>query len=276
MIPFKTRIRLRMSLENFEPARLYMPEGFWVGAAEDGDRDELGRIAARFGVPPLHAPEQAHYGIWLDTLGWSLHSPVPLGFSPLRLDFSSGATGYRLRQAGKRQPLGRAVGLKPGCQLHVIDATAGLGRDAGVLAQLGCNVTMIERSPILALLLEDSWKRTASPQIRGFVNVNNMDARDALSQFIVTPDVIYLDPMYPHRNKSSLVKKEMRIIRDLVGDDTDAEELLMEALAMKAKRVVVKRPRGAPTLPGPLPTRHITGPNTRYDIYETHAANSNQ
>lgn len=265
-----------MSQANFEPARLYVPEGFWVGAAEDSDMDELRRISEHFDVPPLHAPAQAHYGIWLDAMGWSLHSPALLNFSPLRLDFSSGATGYRLRQAGKRQPLGRAVGLKSGSQLHILDATAGLGRDAGVLAQLGCSVTMIERSPILALLLEDSLKRTASSQIHRNVNIYNMDARDALSQLAIAPDVIYLDPMYPHRNKSSLVKKEMRIIRDVVGDDADAEELLKGALAINAKRVVVKRPRGALSLPGPLPTRQITGPNTRYDIYETHLANSNQ
>ncbi len=48
-------------------------------------------------------------------------------------------------------------------------------------------------------------------------------------------DVIYMDPMYPIRKKSALLKKEMRILRRLVGDD-DASQLL--ALALKKQSTV--------------------------------------
>jgi 16S rRNA (guanine1516-N2)-methyltransferase len=81
------------------------------------------------------------------------------------------------------------------------------------------------------------------------------------------PDVIYLDPMYPHRDKSALVKKEMRYARALVGEDTDAGELLDIALKTARRRVAVKRPKSAAPLPGPQPAAEIASTNTRYDIY---------
>ncbi|OBS10773.1 SAM-dependent methyltransferase [Acidihalobacter prosperus] len=239
-----------------------------MGGAEDAESTELRRVAVRFGVDPVPAPRPDGYGLWLDAHGWSLHAPATQRFAPLRLDFSAGATGLRLRQAGRRQPLARAVGLKPGIALRVIDATAGLGRDGAVLAQLGCEVTMIERSPLMALLLEDGWLRTAPPAARARVRLHCADAREALVR-LAAPDVVYLDPMYPHRGKSALVKKEMRVIRELVGDDPDAGELLRVALSSGARRVVVKRPRGALPLDGSPPLRQVEGPNTRYDLYGT-------
>ena len=82
-----------------------------------------------------------------------------------------------------------------------------------------------------------------------------------------SPHVIYLDPMYPHRKKSALVKKEMRFFRALVGEDEDAGDLLDVALRCATTRVVVKRPRRGESLPGPPPTRTILGKSTRYDVY---------
>lgn len=59
------------------------------------------------------------------------------------------------------------------------------------------------------------------------------------------PDVVYLDPMYPHRQKSALVKKEMRVFQSLVGNDDDADSLLIPAMTIAKRRVVVKRPNYA-------------------------------
>lgn len=79
--------------------------------------------------------------------------------------------------------------------------------------------------------------------------------------------MICIDPMYPHRSKSALVKKEMRLIRLLVGDDSDSDQLLAAALAIAIRRVVVKRPRLAPALRGPEPNFTISGKNSRFDVY---------
>jgi 16S rRNA (guanine1516-N2)-methyltransferase len=193
----------------------------------------------------------------------------------LWIDFTGGRAAHRRQFGGGRgQPLARALGLKGGANPTVVDATAGLGRDGFVLASLGARVTLLERSPILAALLADGLARaTSHAEVGGTilprVQLINTDSRDWLRHCPAAqrPDVVYLDPMYPAREKSALVKKEMRFLQALVGKDEDAAELLAAALTCASKRVVVKRPKGAPPLAGPLPSGAVVSKNTRYDIY---------
>lgn len=200
--------------------------------------------------------------------------------SPFFIDFSHGQSAHRHQFGGGRsQPLARAIGLKGGANPTVVDATAGMGRDAFVLACLGASVTLLERSPILAALLADGLQRAAvDPQLDTTIPARMKLLEANAIQWLKTcptgqrPDVVYLDPMYPHRNKSALVKKEMRILRALVGDDDDAGELLQAALRCATKRVVVKRPRGAPHIvpaskQALRPASALESKNTRYDIY---------
>ena len=196
----------------------------------------------------------------------------PHSKSRLYLDYCAGAMAYRLRQLSKnkKQPLVRAIGLQGDRVLTVLDLTAGWGRDALILASLGCHMHLIERSVIVVALLDDALQRLqASLSDPLAIQLTTYDAKDYLIQLTAAhyPDVIYLDPMYPRRNKSALVKKEMRFLRQLVGDDTDADELLILSLTRANKRVVVKRPKGAPVLAGMEPNTVIKSPNTRYDIY---------
>lgn len=195
--------------------------------------------------------------------------------NPIYADFLSGRLGYRLVHGrNKHQPLARAVGLKRNPTPSVIDATAGLGRDAAMLMALGCQVVMLERSPIIAALLDDGLKRARQAAVMGtlikqrvrFIHAESITYLESLPNKD-RPDVVYLDPMYPHRTKSAMVKKEMRIFRDIVGEDTDAHSLLRVALQCATRRVVVKRPRNADSLHGPPPTISIYGKTTRYDVY---------
>ncbi len=198
--------------------------------------------------------------------------------SPVWVDFTVARLRMRSQQAGAaKQSLAKAVGVKPGWRPAVIDATAGLGRDAFVLASLGCHVTLLERHPVVAELLKDGIKRallhpdTAEVMRTGIKFIAGQAAsiiRDmAESQ---CADVIYLDPMFPHREKSARVKKEMRLFQTLVGEDEDVSALLDAALQFARKRVVVKRPSRAETLSKRTPHLVITGKSTRYDIYFTH------
>lgn len=204
-----------------------------------------------------------------------LRESAPGASRPFYIDFTAGAPAHRRRCGGGRnQPLARAVGLKGAAAPTVVDATAGLGRDAFVLAWLGCTVSLIERCPIIAALLRDGLRRAAGdpeigPLVAERLRLCVADSRDYLRRLAPDqrPEVVYLDPMYPHRRKSALVKKEMRLLRQLVGDDADAPALLAAALACARRRVVVKRPRLAPSLTGPPPTMRITAPNTRFDVY---------
>ncbi|MCK4871796.1 MAG: class I SAM-dependent methyltransferase [Phycisphaerales bacterium] len=189
---------------------------------------------------------------------------------PVFVDFDAGATAYRRKHGGGRnEPIARAVGLKRSTPT-VIDATAGLGRDAFLLAALGCQVTMIERSPILAALLRDGMDRAlSSPQLREIVgNRMTLHVGDSVELLpTLHADVVYLDPMFPpRRRESALVKKQMRLVRLVVGDEDDSRSLFEAAREASPRRIVVKRPRHAPPVAGE-PALVVKSPTMRYDVY---------
>ena len=192
---------------------------------------------------------------------------------PIYVDFVGGPLGFRrLSGRSRRQPIARAVGLRGG-PITVVDATAGLARDSFLLACLGCTVTAIERSSVLAALVRDGITRAEhhSPQLDAVLARFSLvlgDARSVLRSMTGSnaPDTIYLDPMYPPGKKAALVKKEMRLCRRLVGDDPDAGELFEAACRVAKKRVVVKRQLHAPPL-GPDTDTTRRGTRVRYDVY---------
>ena len=191
----------------------------------------------------------------------------------IAVNFVSGAMAHRRQFGGGRgEAIAKAVGVKGNYLPTVVDATAGLGRDAFVLASIGCQVTMFERHPVVAALLADGLDRayqdpTIGQLLQKQLRLIYHSSLHGLSLYQDKPDVVYLDPMFPHRQKSALVKKEMRIFQQLVGNDLDAEELLEPARRLAKKRVVVKRPDYAPFLANQKPTAEIKTKNHRFDIY---------
>jgi len=193
----------------------------------------------------------------------------------IKVDFVEGATAHRRKFGGGRgQDIAKAIGLKHGFTPHILDATAGLGRDAFVLASLGCQVTLMERMPVVAALLDDGLERAKLNSEVGeiaermqLVHVSSIE-KMALAEQV---DVVYLDPMYPHREKSAAVKKEMRVFQSLVGEDLDADALLAPALALAKYRVVVKRPSYAPPLNNKKPSTSIKMKKNRFDVYVNQA-----
>jgi 16S rRNA (guanine1516-N2)-methyltransferase len=188
---------------------------------------------------------------------------------PIFADWTAAELRRRVR-AGRRELLPRAVGLHKDPTLGVLDATAGLGRDGYVLAALGASVTLVERRADLAALLRDAQRRAlADLETRpGAQRINIVEAdAAALMRSGQRWDVIHLDPMYPHRDKSALPQKEMQFLRELTGGDDDADALLQPALEAARRRVVVKRPTGAPFLAGRTPAFQLSGKQARYDVY---------
>ena len=195
----------------------------------------------------------------------------------ISIDFLKGSLAHRQQFGGGRgQAISKAMGLKSGITPSILDTTAGLAGDAFVLATLGCPVTLIERSPIIFSLIENAVERASlneDVQIilkQGF-DIVNCDANDYIVKQINTsaeaPDVIYIDPMYPDRKKSALVKKDMQILQRLHDRDDNTPELLDNALKYARKRVVVKRPVHAETINKKAPNTCIKSKKTRYDIY---------
>ena len=201
----------------------------------------------------------------VDEHGLGLRDPVERA-AATRVDFLATDLHYRLKTTGKRQGVGKAVGLDKvaaGLRLQVVDATAGLGRDALVLAHLGCDVTMLEQHPVMHALLADGLARGLVQAEGEFLGVLqrlqlcHIDARSWLAAVErgehEAPDVVYLDPMFPPRDKSAKVKKDMALLHRLLGSEQDLGSLLEVALRVARYRVVLKRPDGKlpPELPAP-------------------------
>lgn len=212
-----------------------------------------------------------HEGVYLRTTDGKKHGRIQVDFC------AGGAAHRRLYGGGKGQMIAKAVGVATGIKPRVFDATAGLGGDAFVLACLGCDVTMMERSPVAAALLQDGLERA-----RQFAEYEDAELRDIISRMHLLPgnsiaylqaqtapvaEVIYLDPMFPERQKSAAVKKEMQAFHEVIGQDLDDAALLQAALARASHRVVVKRPRHAPAIDGQKPSYALEGKSSRYDIY---------
>lgn len=193
---------------------------------------------------------------------------------PFTLDFVKTLSGFTPADGSRKQPLARAVGLK---HHSVWDVTAGFAQDALLLVSMGYSVRAIERCPIVSAMLLDAWQRLQKSDAIQNSLVRRLQFTHADAIQILqsvddddAPEVIYLDPMYPpKRKKSAQVRKRLRILRDLVGDDSDAEELCLLAKQLAGKRVVVKRPVYAEPLLAD-PDIAFEGKLVRYDVYLQH------
>ena len=255
---------------------MHTPDNLAVAAATPDQQEKATSLAKQLGLPLATIATTNHLLLLVfnkDRLELRQNGPKAPG--PIWIDLTGGKTDYRRRRGGgRKQILVRAIGVKGKFKPTVLDGTAGLGQDSFVLACQGCKVEMIERNPVTASLLKDGLQRAANdPEIgkivRERMTLIEGDSLEKLAGIIPSqrPDVVYLDPMFPHRNKSALVKKEMQILRALVGDDEDSDKLLNIALEVATKRVVVKRPAFASPLTGPKPDLVFKTKNNRFDVY---------
>jgi 16S rRNA (guanine1516-N2)-methyltransferase len=200
---------------------------------------------------------------------------------PLRVDFSDPKFARRAGESLKKQNLGKAIGLKNLPAPRVLDATAGLGADGYLMAMAGCSVTLLERSPVVAALLQDGLSRGVHREPEGSATaLTNGLSRMRLLQTdfmeFAAPsgdyDVVYLDPMFPTDTRSARSKKPMFLLQQLLVSDQDEKEqagLLGRALEIAGRRVVVKRARLSPLVPGPEPDIQFKGSSSRFDVYLT-------
>ena len=233
------------------------------------------QLAAHYGFAlSTVLPVDDQFYLCLDAQGLSLKQ----GNFPrtaVQVNFSEGAAAHRRKfGGGQGQDIAKAIGVtayKP----SIVDATAGLGRDSFVLATLGCRVFAQERQPVVAALLADGLQRgAADPEIADIIARISLqygsshELLQPVSDPAQKPDVVYLDPMFEHDDKQTAqVKKDMQAFRAVVGQDTDADDLLEKALACARCRVVVKRARKAAPLAGREPSYALTGKANRFDVY---------
>ena len=190
----------------------------------------------------------------------------------LKCSFIEGPILHRLKYGkGRGQNLAKAVGMKSNKNRNIIDATAGLGYDSFILASLGANVTLIERSEKIYKLLQDGISEGMLyggeiSKIIGRMSLIYGDSKNILPQ--LSPEVILIDTMYKDRKKSALVKNDMRLVREIVGTDSDYTELIEVAFKFALNRVVIKQPRYAEPLKEIKECSHqILGKTIRYDVH---------
>ena len=192
----------------------------------------------------------------------------------IQVDFLSAALSYRAKHGGgKSEAIVKAIGGHKNKGLNVLDCTAGMATDSFVMASSGANVSMLERNIIVAALIEDALQRAQDLDVSSRLRFFNVDAKTFLNTKDYQSDkfdVIYLDPMFPHKKKSALVKKEMQAFQRLLGPDTDSDEIFELALNRALKRVVVKRPNYAPPLSSNdkrFPDLAVKSKKHRFDVY---------
>ncbi|MCH9689086.1 MAG: class I SAM-dependent methyltransferase [Gammaproteobacteria bacterium] len=183
--------------------------------------------------------------------------------TPILIDFEAVVT-ERCKQGLKKPAVLTACKPKPG--LKILDATAGFGRDAAVLASAGADVLMCEREPMLQALLTDGLTRL-NPSRGLQLDLISQDAKEYLTSLDKAdyPDVIYIDPMHPARTKSARVKKDLHALQQLLGEDANPMALLTCARAHVNLRVVLKWPARSPSLL--KPNHVIEGKTVRFDVY---------
>ena len=253
-----------------------------VPYAED-EREAARDFAADFSLPLVGEIPDASLGLRVGREIVALQEGGKGRIGPVSVDLVGGALGRQRKEAGfRKQTLFRALGAplsKTGVPIHVMDATAGFGRDTARMIFAGYRVTAVERHPVVAALLQNGFERACAEGEWGEVFRERLrlftgDAAEigpALAAAGESVDVVYLDPMFPERKKRAQVKKEMQLLQRLHGvsptqPSADEQALLSVARDVAVKRVVVKRPPRAPEL-APGVAHRIHGDTVRYDVY---------
>lgn len=240
------------------------------------DQDRCRALATQLGLNLVTSDSAASYSYVLiykdDSL--CIQQTGAKADGPVSVNFETGTSDHR-RKFGGGELIVKAVAGNKSRLPTVLDATAGLGRDSFVLANANYQVTLCERSPVVAAVLEDGLQRAQrsnNTDLHVIINRMKLYHQDAISYMQTSTakqsaEVIVIDPMFPASKKKALVKKDMRAFHHVVGPDQDSEMLLDAALALATYRVVVKRPKKSAWLAEKKPNFSVAGKAIRFDIY---------
>lgn len=238
-----------------------MPENVEVTLCPNGSGKDV-QIAERFGITVATARDTSAWQLVRSMGSMTLCAPLEEGGYSIRVDVAQGPMARRIRTARRTDPLPRAVGLNRRRTVSVVDATAGLGRDAMVLAHLGCTVIALERVPALCALLQ-----LAIDDLGAKIEVEKAESTDWLANISAeqAPDVVYLDPMFSDPGRSQ-VKKEMQACRALAHETQDEAALLAVARLVAKDRVVVKRHPNNDPIAADV-SHAVSSERVRFDVY---------
>ena len=214
-----------------------------------------------------NTPKKNSY-LHLNENGLSFNSYTSEGKRELRVDFLKGPMGWRLKRPEHEKQLKKAIG-KTSDSLTIFDGTAGMLGDSMIFLSLGHKVIACEQSKIIYLLIKDACKRAENelPFLKNLKLVHGNSAEIYKSHG--TPDLVYLDPLYPENSKSSKRSGDVALLRTAIELEsiTDiGDEIFHEFRASEHKKIILKRPIKAPLICNKI-NYQIKGKSTRFDIY---------
>lgn len=151
-----------------------------------------------------------------------------------------------------------------------VDAAAGMGEDSFLLAAAGYEVYLFEQDAVIAALLRDALYRAGEDdrlrEIVGRMHLSEGNSIELMPRLGITPEIVYLDPMFPPRKKSGLIHKKLQLIQKLEQPCADERELFAAAAAMHPKKIIIKRPLNGAPLADRKPSYTVKGKAIRYDV----------
>lgn len=236
-----------------------------IYVTKDADRTRAEAIASRLGCDVCEDNTFEELALLLSADGLSLTD----GNLSMRGDFHN---VYERTQKGRlaSEMLVKVAKRKTyGETATAIDATAGLGEDSFLLAAAGFTVQLYEYDSVIAELLDDALIRAkADPElcaIASRMTLHKEDSIEALRNVSQKPDIVLLDPMFPERQKSALIKKKFQLLQKLEKPCSEEDALLEAALQSGAHRIIIKRPLKGPFLANKKPDYSLSGKAIRYD-----------
>lgn len=235
-----------------------------VCIGKGGQKDMAESFSRRTGSPIVNKPGD-YLTVLFDSKGVSL-SGFGLSYQGDFENMLHRVTNGRLQH----EMLAKAVKTDQE-NLKAIDATAGMGEDSLLLAACGYQVTLYEQNPVIAILLKDALRRakknTVLKDIVSRMQLVEGDSIEYLNKRLDPVDVIYLDPMFPGRQKSGLINKKLQLIQKLEPPCSEETALFDAAMAAQPSKIIVKRPLKSPYLDERVPSYSLKGKAIRYDCY---------
>ena len=235
-----------------------------VCIGKGGQKDMAESFSRRTGSPIVNKPGD-YLTVLFDSKGVSL-SGFGLSYQGDFENMLHRVTNGRLQH----EMLAKAVKTDQE-NLKAIDATAGMGEDSLLLAACGYQVTLYEQNPVIAILLKDALRRakknTVLKDIVSRMQLVEGDSIEHLNKRLDPVDVIYLDPMFPGRQKSGLINKQLQLIQKLEPPCSKETALFDAAMAAQPSKIIVKRPLKSPYLDERVPSYSLKGKAIRYDCY---------
>mgnify|MGYP004504559263 FL=1 len=235
-----------------------------VCIGKGGQKDMAESFSRRTGSPIVNKPGD-YLTVLFDSKGVSL-SGFGLSYQGDFENMLHRVTNGRLQH----EMLAKAVKTDQE-NLKAIDATAGMGEDSLLLAACGYQVTLYEQNPVIAILLKDALRRakknTVLKDIVSRMQLVEGDSIEHLNKRLDPVDVIYLDPMFPGRQKSGLINKKLQLIQKLEPPCSTETALFDAAMAAQPSKIIVKRPLKSPYLDERVPSYSLKGKAIRYDCY---------